>query len=273
RELASIWRSDLTLIISSFEYSLLLKEAKIDPSLLLLLPFMTEITGNNNLKDFNSRKDFICIGNGKHRPNVDAVHYLFQKIWPGLKKSLPHASLRVYGAYLPEALLQLHHPAQGFYVEGWVEDAAAAMGEARVQLAPLQYGAGIKGKLLLSMQESTPSVTTRVGAEGMHNGLPWNGIIVDDPSEFINAAVKLYTDEALWSKSVDAGKTLLHEIYDQELLCQRLLDAVETNRRSMEQQRAKNLFGNILRHQSMGATMYMSKWIEAKNKNQEREQQ
>ncbi|MDC6351529.1 glycosyltransferase [Zeaxanthinibacter sp. PT1] len=267
RELASIWRSDLSLVISSYEYSLLKDQVKIDSSLLVLVPFMTS-TVNTITTDFNKRKDFICIGNGKHHPNMDAVQYLYKKIWPGLKKLIPDACIRVYGAYLPKAIQQLHQPAKGFLVEGWVEDAKKAMENARVQLAPLQYGAGIKGKLLLSMQVGTPSVTTSIGAEGMHDGLPWNGCIADEPEDFIRSAADLYTDKTLWINSVEAGKTILDAKYNRDLWEPKLISTLSEIHRSLRAHRAKNLFGSILRHHSMAATKYMSKWIEAKNNNQ-----
>jgi len=91
--------------------------------------------------------------------------------------------MHVYGAYPPPKATQLHNPKQKFYVLGWVESAEHVMKNARICLAPLRFGAGLKGKLLDAMQFGTPSITTEIGAEGMHDKLAWNGIITNNPEE------------------------------------------------------------------------------------------
>ena len=93
-------------------------------------------------------------------PNIDAIRWLKNEIWPLVRKQLPTVNLRIYGAYLPESILQLHQPKEGFLVLGRADNAKEVLGEARVSLAPLRFGAGIKGKLVDSMICGTPSVTT-----------------------------------------------------------------------------------------------------------------
>ena len=117
-----------------------------------------------------------------------------QELWPLLKKELPNAALHVYGAYCPQKAVELNNVKDGFIVKGRAEDAHAVVLAARVVLAPLRFGAGIKGKLIDAMQCGTPSVTTSIGAEGMHANLNWNGFIEDDSSSFVKSAIKLYTD-------------------------------------------------------------------------------
>ncbi|MGB5667477.1 MAG: glycosyltransferase family 4 protein, partial [Maribacter sp.] len=158
REIAAIYRCDLSLIISTFEMELLLKMVKIDEKLLLHLPFQLDKINDNRIASwpgFNKRKDFICIGNGKHAPNIDAVLWLKKEIWPLIHKALPLARLYIYGSYLPEQLQQMHNPANGFYVEGWVESVEDVMQQHRINLAPLHFGAGIKGKLIDAMNNGT----------------------------------------------------------------------------------------------------------------------
>ena len=67
---------------------------------------------------FEERQDFICLGNGKHAPNVEAIKTLKQHIWLLIRKKLPKAKLCIYGAYLPQQILELHDPKNGFEVLG-----------------------------------------------------------------------------------------------------------------------------------------------------------
>ena len=108
----------LPLIISSYEMDLLIKEIKIDEKLLLHLPFMLdsiEESDKNHWLPYEDRKDFICIGNSKHAPDIDAIRWLKNEIWPLVRKQLPTVNLRIYGAYLPESILRLHQHRRFFW--------------------------------------------------------------------------------------------------------------------------------------------------------------
>ncbi|MEH6759634.1 MAG: glycosyltransferase [Maribacter arcticus] len=267
REIASIYRCDLSLIISSFEFDLLTEVIKIDKSLLLLLPFMVkEITQETKWKAFEDRNGFIFIGGGKHAPNIDAIKVLKTTIWPLIYAQLPEAKLNIYGAYLPQQVLEMHNPKEGFLVKGRAEDADEVMKSAKVCLAPLRFGAGIKGKLVSAMQNGTPSVTTKVGAEGMHGILDWNGYIENDHTAFVEAAVRLYTVEDTWSEAKEQGKTLINTLYSKTSLAHILEQKLEQLQKELTKHRTQNFIGNLLQHQTMTATKYMGKWIEEKNR-------
>ncbi|MFS4455446.1 glycosyltransferase [Maribacter sp. 2304DJ31-5] len=267
REMASIYRSDLSLIISSFEMELLQSEIKIDKSLLFHLPFMVgELPAIPDWSTYGERDDFIFIGGGKHAPNVDAIKYLKTEIWPLIRKQLPRTNLYIYGAYLPQQIVELHGPAEGFYIKGRIKDLKTVMQKARVCLAPLRYGAGIKGKLLQAMQFGTPSVTTTIGAEGMHDRLSWNGSIVDDPKEFAQAAVQLYSDKTSWEMAQKAGVPLINTIYSKIRLKKGLLNRINQLQNNLQEHRIQNFTGSMLQHQTLLSTKYMGKWIAEKNK-------
>lgn len=267
REIASIYRCDLSLIISSYELQLLTDVIKIDESLLLLLPFMVdEIRDESNWKTFEKRTDFIFIGGGKHAPNIDAVKCLKTIIWPLIKKELPDAKLHIYGAYLPQQLLKMNSPATGFLVHGRTESVDEVMSTAKVCLAPLRFGAGIKGKLLSAMQNGAPSVTTTLGAEGMHGILEWNGYIENDHNEFAKTAVRLYTTEIEWNNAQEKGKTIVNTLYAKTSLESILLEKIDQIEKGLKSHRTKNFTGALLQHQTMTATKFMSKWIEEKNR-------
>lgn len=267
REIASIYRCDLSLIISSYEMELLTEVLKIDKSLLLLLPFMVNEIGDDcSWKTFEQRQDFIFIGGGKHAPNIDAVKCLKTIIWPLVHKQLPEATMHIYGAYLPQQLLEMHNQKEKFLVHGRADNVDAIMQNAKVCLAPLRFGAGIKGKLLSAMQNGTPSVTTTLGAEGMHGILDWNGYIENDHSAFVEAAVRLYTKKEAWQTAQDQAKTLVNTLYNKTSLENILANSIAQLQQHITTHRKQNFIGALLQHQTMSATKFMSKWIEEKSR-------
>lgn len=265
REVAAILRCDLSLIISQIEFEILQQEFAVPAQLLLQLPFMLE-TSCEGLPDHTQRQHFMSIGNFRHAPNWDAVLWLKQQIWPLIRKQLPQAELHVYGAYPPPKATQMHNEREGFLVKGWAKDANAVMKQARVCLAPLRFGAGIKGKLAEAMLNGTPNVTTPVGAEAMSGGLPWSGLIGEDPQQIADSAVKLYQDEAMWNNCQQNGFDIIKAGYNREELAPKLLAAIKHQRQNLKGIRNQNFTGAMLRHHHHKSTQYMSQWIEAKNK-------
>lgn len=269
REIAAILRCDLSLIISSYEMKLLKEVFKIDESLLCLLPFLLDKIGEKDIekwKSFEERNHFIFIGNFFHAPNVDTVLQLKNNIWKLIRKQLPKAEMHIYGAYATQQIQQLHKPQEGFLVKGFAKDAIEVVRSAKVVLAPIRFGAGIKGKLTEAMVTGTPSVTTNIGAEGMHDGFEWNGFVESDFEEFSNKAVVLYSDENEWKESQEKGIEIINHIYDKEIIGLRFINRIKKIQENMEAHRTQNFLGSLLQHQTLQATKYMSKWIEAKNK-------
>lgn len=265
REIAAILRCDLSLIISSYEMELLTNTFRVDVSLLHHLPFMVDLeTCPDETKPYAERQHFISIGNFRHAPNWDAVLQL-QAIWPLIRKQLPEAELHIYGAYPPPKATALNSPKTGFLIKGWAEDALAVMEQSRICLAPLRFGAGIKGKLLEAMIMQTPNVTTSIGSEGMYENELWPGVIKDNWQEFADAAVSLYNDEQAWQKAQESGKALLESRYDEKSLGEKLIEKITHIIENLEQHRLNNFTGSMLKHHSMMSTKYMSQWIAAKN--------
>lgn len=267
REIASIYRSDLTLLVSTFEMGLLTEELNIPNKLLLHLPFMLEsVEEQPNWPSFEERQDFITYGNGKHAPNVDSIKYLKEAIWPLIRKKLPKVELKIYGAYLPQHIQEMHNPKEGIHIMGWAEDLDVEIQKARICLAPLRFGAGIKGKLVDAMQNGTPTITTSIGAEGMHGNLPWNGAIADEHISFVEHAVSLYQYKGGWEQAQSNGIQMLVKCYSKANLEEKLTRAIETVALDVQAHRNQNFIGQILQHQKFASTKYMSKWIEEKNR-------
>jgi glycosyltransferase involved in cell wall biosynthesis len=266
REIASILRCDLSLIISSYEMQLLQKEFKVDASLLHHLPFMVDLEKvPTKTKSFEERQHFMTIGNFRHAPNWDQVLY-FLEIWEEIRKELPKAELHIYGSYPPAKAMALHNPKKGFLIKGWAEDALEVIESARVLLAPIRFGAGIKGKLLEAMIMQTPSVTTPIGAEGMHEDMPWGGEITHTKKEFIKASIELYQNEKKWKEAQQNAKNILHKYYDEKQLGQMLINKLIYIEKNLETHRLHNFTGSMLKHHTMQSTKYMSQWIEEKNR-------
>ncbi|QQX75604.1 MULTISPECIES: glycosyltransferase [Aequorivita] len=263
RELASILRCDLSLIISEYEIELLQNTFKISSEILYYLPFLVE-TISENTPSFEQRQNFFTIGNLLHAPNVDSVLQLKQ-IWPEIKSQLPEAELHIYGAYAPQQILQLNNKKEGFIIKGWAEDVETVMKNYRVQLAPLRFGAGLKGKLLDGMQFGLPSVTTEVGAEGMNGELQIGGSVTTSKEDFINASVKLYSEEKLWNQAQLNGFEIIKQRFQKSLFSEDFKRHIRTLSLKLEKHRQENFIGQIFQHHTLQSTKYLSKWIAEKN--------
>lgn len=264
REIASIYRCDLSLLVSEFEMYLLQKQFKISSDLIYYLPIFAE--KNKEIPAFKDRKDFVFIGNFLHEPNWDCVKYLSETIWPLVHKKLPAAKMLIYGAYPSQKVLELHKPKQNFFIKGRAADAFEIVKSAKVVLAPIRFGAGIKGKLLEAMQCGTPSVTSSIGAEAMAGPLDWNGFVIDNPNEFVDASIQLYEDEDLWYKCQENGFEILDKRYKKALFEKDFITEIDSLSTNIKQHRNNNFIGSILQHHLVSSTKYMSKWIEEKNK-------
>jgi glycosyltransferase involved in cell wall biosynthesis len=269
REIASILRCDVSLMIAEYEMELLQSVFKINSSLLYYLPLLLEpiaFSTIQNLPSFEERKNFVFIGNFLHEPNWNAVQYLKETIWPVIRKQLPEAVLKIYGAYSNQKVLQLHQPKEGLHIMGRADDAHEVVRNARVFLAPLRFGAGIKGKLLEAMQCGTPSVTTTIGAESMCGDLPWNGFIADESQAFADKAVELYQDKTVWLKAQENGFEVIEKRYLNSVFTDDFIKHILKVQSDLKQHRLHNFMGTMLQYHTLTSTKYMSRWIEEKNK-------
>ncbi len=269
REIASIYRCDLTFMISEAEVQLLQELFNIPKALLSYLPFLFEPithTDINQLPAYQDRNHFITIGNFRHDPNWDSFVYLKDAIWPVIKSQLPNAELHIYGAYPPPKASQLQLPKKGIYVKGWVKNAESVMKNARICLAPLRFGAGIKGKLAEAMRCGTPSITTTIGAEGMKGNCNWNGSIHNDPVAFANAAVQLYQNKEQWLDAQQQGIHIINTRFQKTMFTQSCMDTMIYIQKNRTTHRSQNFIGAMLHYHTMRSTEFMSRWIEEKNK-------
>lgn len=269
REIASILRSDLSLIISKSEMELLGNEFKVNKSLLLYLPFLLKPIKDKdieNLPVFEERQHFISIGNFLHAPNWDKTLFLKKEIWPLIKKELPEAELHIYGAYTSQKVEQLHNSKEGFLIKGRAQNAIEVIKQARVLLGPLRFGAGLKGKFIDAMQAGTPSITTTIGAEGICGDLPWCGEIANSPEEIARQAILLYKMPKRWKIGQKNGFKIINQRFQRRVFAANFFKRIKKLEKDLNLHRRQNFIGQILMHHSTQSTKYMSLWIESKNK-------
>lgn len=267
RELACMYRSDMSLIISEYEMQLLKEVFRFPESLLWYLPFLLEpLTETENLPEYEERAHFITIGNFLHEPNADAVHYLKGSIWPAIRNALPEAEMHIYGAYESAAIGQLNNKRDGFFIRGYTPDAHEVMKRARICLAPLRAGAGLKGKLIDAMINGTPCIMTAIAAEGMFGFMNPNGEIEDTPELFAAKAISLYRDASRWKTFQLNGFNIINNRFQRNRFANDFTNRIKYLLENLENLRQKNFTGSMLLHHTLQSNKYMSKWIEAKNK-------
>ena len=207
QELSVIRKADCTIVLSTEERELLLEESGIIGEKIAVIPQMREVSGRRN--SFDDKKDILFVGGFEHRPNVDAMLYFVCDIWPLIKKCLPELVFYIVGSKPPKEILDL--AADDIIVTGYVSDISPYFHGCRLSVAPLRYGAGLKGKVVTSLSYGLPCVASSIAVEG--SGLkPGEDILVaDEPEAFAMAVERLYRNEILWNTLSDKGLGFMKE--------------------------------------------------------------
>lgn len=272
RELAAIYRSDLTLVLSDHEFRLLREHFGVPATLLHYLPFCYA-ADSLPCPAFVERAHFAFIGNFRHPPNYDAIFWTVREIWPEIRARLPRAELHIYGAYPPREVSELASRRDGIVFHGPVPEAALALAGHRVNLAALRFGAGIKGKIAEGWRVGTPAVTTEIGAEGMRdaegmgdteNPRDFGGTVAASPRELAEAATALHEAANLWERASAAGTRILRTKFGRDRNFSAFRAVLGTLARERDHRRARNTVGAMLRLHQHRATDYFSRWIELK---------
>jgi glycosyltransferase involved in cell wall biosynthesis len=203
-ELDLISKSNLALVVSETE-SMLLSER-------VSLPI--KIVSNvhryhQSTTSLHNRSDLLFIGGFSHKPNEDGIAWFIGEIFPTVLSKLPHVRLKIIGSNTPSWLTNLMHP--NIDVLGWVEKVEPFYASARASVAPLRYGAGVKGKVGESLSLATPMVLTSIAAEGMSLKNGENALIEDEPWGFAGAIIELMSNDSLWQELSVQGKTHIEE--------------------------------------------------------------
>lgn len=200
-ELASVASADATIVHSSLERDLLLRE--LPGARLLLLPLMRAVPATLTSPGPEARRDIIFVGTYQHPPNQDAAIFFAREVWPLVRPRLPEARFLVIGSAMTAKVEAL--AGDGVEVLGFVSDLQPLLETARISVAPLRYGAGLKGKVATTLQAGLPTVVTSVAAEGVALQDGREVLIADTAQDLADAVVRLYTDDVLWRSLAREG--------------------------------------------------------------------
>ncbi len=220
QEIGIMRECDVTLVVSPVEQEILSGDA---PGVAVdVLSNVHEIYGCR--KPFAERRDLLFVGGFQHPPNSDAVLWFVGEILPTVLERIPDLRLHVIGSKVTDAIRAV--AGEHVIVHGFVDDIAPAMDAARISIAPLRYGAGVKGKVNMAMSYGLPVVATPMAVEGMHVQSGQEVLIADSAEAYADAVVALYNDEALWKRlsangldnvrahfSFEAAEKAIHRIF------------------------------------------------------------
>lgn len=205
-ELDNCQKADKIIVISDIEKETL-KDFYKEDSKIVSIGNIHQYIENKNSVSFEDRKDLLFIGGFDHKPNVDAVQYLSNEIMPLLWKSEPEISISIIGSNPPESILKLN--SDKFKIIGFAKEVSPYFLNSRIFLAPLRYGAGIKGKIGQSLEFGLPLVTTSIGAEGFNFKENRNIIVGNTSQEIVENILLLYKNKEVWEKiSSDSKKVI-----------------------------------------------------------------
>ena len=198
-ELAVVRAADATLVVSSVEREVLAEDAP--GSRVHLLSNIHRVQPGD--KGVAERRDISFDGGYQHPPNIDAASWFVHSIWPLIRPQLPGVTFHLIGSKAPEAVRSLR--GEGVVFHGFVENLDPWLEGCRMAVAPLRYGAGVKGKVNLSMSRGQPVVATPAAVEGLQATDGEDVLIATTAEEFAAAVVRLYRDEALWNRLAASG--------------------------------------------------------------------
>ena len=194
REFAAIQQADAAIVHSTIELELVQKAL---PDIKVhVFPLIMDVKGTS--RRFKDRKDIVFVGGYQHAPNVDAVKYFVADVMPLLRTRIPGVRFYAVGSNPPEEIRDLD--ADDVVITGFIDDLSSLLDRMRVAVAPLRFGAGIKGKIGTTMAAGLPNVVTSLAAEGMALTDGKNILIADGAENFAERIKKIYGDEAIWDQ-------------------------------------------------------------------------
>ena len=206
-ELENCKNADVVIAISTTDKELLKQHFNTDEKVVLISNIHQHIDKSDNFNSFENRNDLLFVGSFRHDPNSDAVKYLKEDIMPLVWKDIPDLKVNIIGSYITKEIEAL--ASDKFKLLGFVDDLNAVINTTKLFVAPLRFGAGIKGKIGQSLEHSLPLVTTNVGAEGFDFGEQTNVMIANNAEAIAQKVIDLYTNKILWEEASNSCKTIL----------------------------------------------------------------
>ena len=216
-EMSVIKASDATLVVSTVEKEVLAKDAPGEK--VHILSNIHEVPGRD--KGFADRKDIYFVGGYQHPPNIDAACWFVNDVWPLIHQQLPDLHFHLIGSKAPERIRALS--GDGVVFHGFVESLQPFLSGCRLAVAPLRYGAGVKGKVNMSMAHGQPVVATPAAVEGMFAEHERELLVAEDAESFANEVVRLYQDEDLWNRLSAASTQNVEEHFSMKTATESLV--------------------------------------------------
>ncbi len=198
-ELSLARAADLTYVVSEDEASVLSHDIPVEKLAVVPLINPTRLP----VTQFGDRWGILFVGGYQHPPNLDAILFFLNEVLPIVRESIPNLDIHIVGSRTPPELLA--RAEKHIHVHGFVADMNPLLEAVRLSIAPLRFGAGVKGKINQSMACGVPVVGTSISAEGMHLRSEENFLVADTPAKFARAVVRLHSDALLWKKLSEAG--------------------------------------------------------------------
>lgn len=192
KEISAICHSDLTIVVSTVEKEIL--GAELPEATVEVLPLVMNCCGQ--VSGLEGRKNITFVGSFGHSPNVDAVLFFANEVMPILQKKIPDIKFHVVGSNPPIEILNLD--SGHIVIEGFVDDLSEFYKSIRVNVAPLRFGAGVKGKVAGALAAGLPTIASSCAIEGMGCTPQLDVLLADSPQEFADAVYSLITDNDLW---------------------------------------------------------------------------
>jgi len=211
-ELRCVAEADATIVLSSEEGRLL--SSIVTTASIHVIPFARTVSEHR--PPFEDRSGILFVGGFLHSPNVDAVKWLVRDIWPKIRRTLPTATLEIVGSNAPAEVLRLEDVDENVVVRGFVQDLSSILSRVKLTVAPLRFGAGIKGKVAMSLSAGVPCVATPIASEGMGLVDGKTILIGNDADEIASAVARAYEDPGLWLQLSNNGLVLMRESYSFE---------------------------------------------------------
>jgi len=197
--------SDVMVVVSTEEENIL--KEKLPGHRVALISMIHDV--QSEIPPYGSRRDCLFVGGFEHTPNVDAMLWFSSEIMPQVLEQLPGVKLHIIGSKIPESIRLL--ASEHIITHGYVEHIEPFLQSCLLSVAPLRYGAGVKGKITQSMSWGLPVVSTSIGAEGMHLEHDRNVLVADKAAIFAKHIVQLHRDPDLWRRLSQNGLKIIEQ--------------------------------------------------------------
>ncbi len=232
-EITLIKKMDAVIVHSDYEQKILVDDFQCHN--IHVLRWSIEIPGTT--AGFEQRSDICFIGGYQHPPNIDAVDYFLKDVFPLVLNVKPEIRFYIIGSNPPDHFKQ--YASDNVIVTGYIKDLNSLLDKVRVAVAPLRYGAGIKGKIGTTLSVGLPCVATSIAAEGMNMTHGEEFLLADSAEEIAQAVLQLYSDQATWQHISQSGIELAELSYGFEQaipIIDEVIESVHLPRQSSRQQ-------------------------------------